>query len=142
MAASPCWLVVAAAATAGGGPAPVALLLPPPPTSHNPVTPSAPSTRQVDIPWPYKGFESFPACWFGADPTGSPAPGTDAEPNTTMAIMARHQLVGWGWQQGMYDFPCNKLTAEACLQYAAQSFAIFTIKNQTGVRPSFVYRNL
>ena len=100
------------------------------------------AAREVEFPWPYKGFESFPACWFGANPTGSPAPGTDAEPNTTMAIMARHQLVGWGWQQGMYDFPCNKLTAEACLQYAAQSFAVYTIKNQTGVRPSFVYRNL
>ena len=77
---------------------------------------TAAAPRAVEIPWEYKGFQSFPACWFGANPTGSPAPGTDAEPNTTMAIMARHQLVGWGWQQGMYDFPCNKLTAEASSQ--------------------------
>ena len=94
--------------------------------------------RLVDIPWEYKGFQSFPSCWFGANPTGL----NPGEPNTTMAVMAKHQLVGWGWQQGMYDFPCKALSEEQCLQYAAQSFSIYTIKNGTGLHPSFVYRNM
>ena len=53
------------------------------------------SARVVDIPWEYKGFETFPAAWFGASPTGAAARGMMPESNVTMEIMARHQLVGW-----------------------------------------------
>eukprot|EP00937_MAST-01D_sp_MAST-1D-sp2_P005378 g5378.t1 len=43
-------------------------------------------------PWPYKGFETFPALWFGQNRSG-----LDSAPQ--MALEARHQIVGWGWQQ-------------------------------------------
>ena len=42
------------------------------------------------------------------------------ESNATLAVMARHQLVGWGWQQGMYDIPCSTSTAEQCAKDAVE----------------------
>jgi hypothetical protein len=63
------------------------------------------------------------------------------ESNVTMGVMARHQLVGWGWQQGMYDFPCDAVDATSCLRYAAESFAVYTILNGTGLHPTFSYRH-
>eukprot|EP01051_Picozoa_sp_SAG22_P006084 SAG22_NODE_386_length_11304_cov_3.084694_1_plen_777_part_00 len=50
------------------------------------------SARVVDNPWKYKGFETFPAAWFGASPTGAAARGMMPESNVTMGVMARHQL--------------------------------------------------
>eukprot|EP00662_Eupelagonemidae_sp_cell21_P048061 gene48061-52512_t len=54
--------------------------------------------------------------FFGGNPTGY-IPG-EAPPR--LAMMARHQLVGWGWQQGEYDFPCKE---EECLAIAAENFS-------------------
>ena len=98
-------------------------------------------TRVVDIPWEYLGFRAFPAAWFGASPTGSASRGMMPESNATMATMARHQLVGWGWQQGMYDFPCDAVDSTSCLRYAAEGFAVYTILNGTGLHPTFSYRH-
>lgn len=43
------------------------------------------------FPWEYKGFESFPAMYFGANETGP-------ESEEELGLIARHQLAGWGWQ--------------------------------------------
>eukprot|EP01065_Artemidia_motanka_P033244 TRINITY_DN40216_c0_g1_i1.p1 TRINITY_DN40216_c0_g1~~TRINITY_DN40216_c0_g1_i1.p1 ORF type:complete len:449 (+),score=108.82 TRINITY_DN40216_c0_g1_i1:72-1349(+) len=93
--------------------------------------------REVDVPWDYRGYDSFPANYFGANPTGM-IPG---DTNATLKVMAKHQLVGWGWQQGMYDFPCKADTEELCLSYAAQNFSTYAEKQGAGRIPSFVYRN-
>eukprot|EP01052_Picozoa_sp_SAG31_P019789 SAG31_NODE_1459_length_8254_cov_4.297854_9_plen_314_part_00 len=47
-------------------------------------------------PFEYAGFSSFPASFFGANPVG-------VENRTEMALVARHQLAGWGWQAGCSD---------------------------------------
>jgi hypothetical protein len=43
-------------------------------------------------PWQYRGFESFPAFFFGANQSGP-------EPRTELSLVARHHFAGWGWQQ-------------------------------------------
>ena len=43
------------------------------------------------IPWIYKGYDSFPTNWFGANPTGGL--GGPGESNVTLTVMARHPLV-------------------------------------------------
>lgn len=58
--------------------------------------------RRSRLPWTYHGWESFPTNWFGANPTGGL--GGPGENNATLAVMTRHQLVGWGWQQGMCEY--------------------------------------
>ncbi|CAK9058225.1 unnamed protein product [Durusdinium trenchii] len=43
-------------------------------------------------PWPYKGFTSFPAFYFGANESG-------LENASWLPFVAQHQVAGWGWQQ-------------------------------------------
>lgn len=56
--------------------------------------------------------------------------------------MARHHLVGWGWQQGMYDIPCSCSVAQQCGRDAATTFRNYTIKHHLPPRPTFTYRNM
>ena len=46
------------------------------------------------LPFPYTGFDRFPAFYFGSRPEGLQGEGQ-------LAVMARHSLVGWGWEQGL-----------------------------------------
>jgi hypothetical protein len=57
------------------------------------VLPAVAHARVLPPPWPYDGFAHFPTLWFGAN-----ASGLDNE--TTLALVARHALAGYGWQQG------------------------------------------
>ena len=57
-------------------------------------------TSKIPFPFPYRGFESFPASFFGADIWG-------VENGTEMALVAKHQLSGWGWQQGCMQQCCS-----------------------------------
>jgi hypothetical protein len=84
--------------------------------------------------------QRFPTNWFGANPTGPL--GGPGEGNATLEIMARHSLVGWGWQQGMYDIPCSCSVAQQCAADAAATFANYTRKHQLSPIPSFTYRNM
>ena len=57
-------------------------------------TPSLPRPIARPLPFPYTGYDRFPAFYFGSRPEG-----LQAEPQ--LATMARHSLVGWGWEQGL-----------------------------------------
>jgi hypothetical protein len=98
----------------------------------------ASSSSPRAIPWKYEGWNSFPSNWFGANPTGI-IPG---ESNSTLAVMARHQLVGWGWQQGMYDIPCSIATGQQCAKDAVETLANYTKREGIPAIPSFPYRNM
>ena len=56
--------------------------------------------------------------------------------------MAKHHLVGWGWQQGMYDIPCSVSTGQQCAADAAATFENFTRTRGMASVPSFPYRNM
>lgn len=58
------------------------------------------ATAKMQFPFPYKGFDSFPASFFGADIWG-------VENSTEMALVAKHQVSGWGWQQGCMQQCCS-----------------------------------
>ena len=76
-------LLTAAAGAAAAAPAePAAAAAPPPPSPYSGPKP----------PWPYRGFERFPAVWFGQNRSG-------LDNATQMDLEAKHQIVGWGWQQ-------------------------------------------
>ena len=62
--------------------------------------PLSATTAKIPFPFPYKGFESFPASFFGADIWG-------VENSTEMALVAKHQVSGWGWQQGCMQQCCS-----------------------------------
>eukprot|EP00038_Savillea_parva_P005088 m.147135 g.147135 ORF g.147135 m.147135 type:complete len:470 (-) comp11658_c1_seq3:2457-3866(-) len=61
-------------------------------------------TAKIPMPFPYRGYDHFPASFFGADIHG-------VESDTEMALVAKHQVSGWGWQQGCMQSccppPCN-----------------------------------
>ena len=52
-------------------------------------TAAAPGVPPMAFPFPYRGWDSFPASFFGADPYG-------LENDTELALIAKHQLSGWG----------------------------------------------
>jgi len=52
------------------------------------------------MPFPYKGYEKFPSSFVGADIWG-------IENETEMALVAKHQISGWGWQQGCMQQCCS-----------------------------------
>lgn len=43
-------------------------------------------------PWPYRGFDRFPAHYFGAN-------GSGLESAARLELVAKHQFAGYGWQQ-------------------------------------------
>ena len=91
-------------------------------------------------PWRYNGFESFPSFFFGANQTGS-------EPPTELALIAKHQFAGWGWQQDVDVTPAsddghfyNEETASAQAATRLASYIQFSgaPKKTQGI---FVYRH-
>ena len=60
------------------------------PTAVTPPTP--PPYSGPRPPWPYQGFKRFPAVWFGQNRSG-------LDNASQMDLEAKHQIVGWGWQQ-------------------------------------------
>ena len=55
---------------------------------------------KMPMPFPYKGYEAFPASFFGADIWG-------VESAEEMRLVAKHQVAGWGWQQGCMQQCCS-----------------------------------
>jgi hypothetical protein len=145
-------LLTAAAGAAAAAPAePAAAAAPPPPSPYSGPKP----------PWPYRGFERFPAVWFGQNRSG-------LDNATQMDLEAKHQIVGWGWQQnfdtvGKYTSnettgtgrPCNKTSCgingtlyqqETSLAQMASRFAAFCEFSPPNpahqVQGKFVYRHM
>ena len=82
--------------------------------------------------WAYSGWDRFPSFYFGASETGPQSP-------AELAFIARHAMVGWGWQQG------NKVlgaSGEAQGQQAAAALRSIAPVNHSGTTPDgcFVYR--
>jgi hypothetical protein len=61
---------------------------------------AATAGAKIPMPFEYKGFDAFPASFFGADIWG-------VENDTEMALVAKHQISGWGWQQGCMQQCCS-----------------------------------
>ena len=92
-------------------------------------------------PWPYKGYESFPAFFFGANATGP-------ENAKQTALVARYQFAGWGWQQSVdRTSPAedghywNEETALAQAATRLASFVEFSPRPDTQNQAIFVYRH-
>eukprot|EP00039_Didymoeca_costata_P006567 m.91396 g.91396 ORF g.91396 m.91396 type:complete len:414 (-) comp13301_c0_seq7:2565-3806(-) len=66
------------------------------------------AASKIPFPWEYKGWTEFPASFFGADPSG-------LENVTQLAFVSRHQVAGWGWQQGC-EAECGSGCARGCPQ--------------------------
>ena len=112
-------------------------------------------------PWRYAGFERFPAVWFGQNRSG-------LDNATQMDLEAKHQIVGWGWQQnfdtvGKYTAnettgtgrPCNRSSCgingtlyqqETSLAQMASRFAAYREFAPPDpahqVQGTFVYRHM
>jgi len=63
-------------------------------------TPTVKTDERMPMPFPYAGYDAFPASFFGADIWG-------VENATEMALVAKHQISGWGWQQGCMQSCCS-----------------------------------
>jgi hypothetical protein len=113
---------------------------PPPDPSSPPVLPAYTGPKP---PWPYKGYDRFPAVWFGQNRSG-------LDNATQMDLEAKHQIVGWGWQQnfdtvGKYTsnqttgtgLPCNKtscgINGTLYQQEVRRLLACYTVPNLTCV---------
>lgn len=49
---------------------------------------------RIASPWPTNGYDKLPALWFGANETG-------LDSADTLALVGKHALSGYGWQQGI-----------------------------------------
>ena len=91
-------------------------------------------------PWSYKGYESFPSHYFGANQSGP-------QPVAELALIAQHQFAGWGWQADVDVTPTsddghyyNEETASAQVATRFASFAEFSGAPKT-TQGVFVYRH-
>lgn len=91
------------------------------------------------VPWPVQdGFERLPVMWFGANTSG-------LDSQDTLALIARHRIGGYGWQQGTGTLqPQDNLgRGEVHLAMAATHLADYldsqALANATLV---FVYRQI
>eukprot|EP01052_Picozoa_sp_SAG31_P032980 SAG31_NODE_3673_length_3999_cov_2.498974_1_plen_181_part_00 len=91
-------------------------------------------------PWQYNGWASFPSFFFGANQTGP-------EPPAELALIAKHQFAGWGWQQDVDVTPASddghfysEETASAQAATRLASYVEFSgaAKKTQGI---FVYRH-
>ena len=103
--------------------------------------PSAPLPRlksdDQKWPWKYGGFESFPSWW---GPAGR-KDGPDTE--SYQSLIAKHQVSGWGWQQGV-DGSCAMAGEEQC-----ELNSLGQLRNWSAAVPGrpfpeavYVYRNI
>ena len=112
-------------------------------------------------PWTYRGYDRFPAVWFGQNRSG-------LDNASQMDLEAKHQVVGWGWQQNFDSVakytsnastgtgrPCNKTTClpngtiyqqETSLAQMASRFAAFREFSRPNpahqTQATFVYRHM
>lgn len=113
-------------------------------------SPQLPPYSGPKPPWPYRGYSRFPAVWFGQNRSG-------LDSATEMALEAKHQIVGWGWQQNyntVGKYKANHTTGtngtyyqqETSLAQMASRFAAyveFSPPNYTRqVQATFVYRHM
>jgi hypothetical protein len=112
---------------------------PPAPPPAPPTPPLKPYTGPLP-PWPYVGFKTFPAHFFGANASGQ-------ENAAELALIAKHQFAGWGWQQDENASPDaddgHFYNEETALAQAASRFGAFV---EFGPLPKktqavFVYRH-
>ena len=72
--------------------------------------------------WPYRGFDRFPAHFFGANSSGT-------ESAAETRLIAKHQFAGWGWQQAVDNTSKsddgNYYSEETSLAQAATRLATF-----------------
>lgn len=64
------------------------------PTACNPTGCGMVSGWRVSSPWPTDGFDRLPTLWFGANETG-------LDSQDTLAMLGRHAVSGYAWQQGI-----------------------------------------
>lgn len=87
--------------------------------------------------WTYGGFDSFPSWWGPAGKKSGPeSPGY-------LPLITRHQVAGWGWQQGV-DGSCYAGGDEQC-----QLASLSQLRNYSAAAPGrsfpqavYVYRNI
>ena len=125
------------------------------------LSPPLPQYAGPKPPWPYRGFDKFPAVWFGQNRSG-------LDNASQMDLEAKHQIAGWGWQQGFATvakytapnttgtgMPCNRTTClpngtiyqqETSLAQMASRFAAFREFSPPNpahqVQATFVYRHM
>jgi hypothetical protein len=92
-------------------------------------------------PWQYRGYESFPAFFFGANASGP-------ENANQTAMVAKFQFAGWGWQQSVNRTSpvedghyWNEETALAQAATRLASFVEFAPQPDTQNQAIFVYRH-
>lgn len=93
------------------------------------VLPGLVACATLQPPWPYTGFSVFPALWFGANATG-------LDSTAQLALIARHSIAGYGWQQNANtsDFRHMESNGEA---------AAVHLRDTVGPSmPIFVYRHM
>jgi hypothetical protein len=89
--------------------------------------------------WPVQdGFARLPVMWFGANTSGLDNP-------DTLALLARHRVAGYGWQQGTGTLsPAGNVgRGEVHLAAAATHLADYLAANNSSSNPLvFVYRQI
>ena len=100
------------------------------------------SGRHVEPPpWPVSdGFARLPVMWFGANASG-------LDSDTTLALIARHRVGGYGWQQGTGALTpgANLGRGEVFLAEAATHLADYVAAHPSAGTPPplvFVYRQV
>lgn len=91
-------------------------------------------SKKIAIPWQYHGYNEFPVLFFGASPQ-------NLESISTMTLAARHEIVGWGWQQNNTGLPQE----EENLYNQAKAFNKFYNNKSNNINhntySTFVYRS-
>lgn len=93
-------------------------------------------------PWNYKGYNSFPAFYFGANESG-------LENSSWLPFVAQHQVAGWGWQQNFHSVGQDRWhysQQEVSLAQMASRMATYMevtpASPQKRLQALFVYRHL
>lgn len=93
-------------------------------------------------PWNYKGYNSFPAFYFGANESG-------LENSSWLPFVTQHQVAGWGWQQNFHSVGQDRWhysQQEVSLAQMASRMATYMevtpASPQKRLQALFVYRHL
>ena len=84
--------------------------------------------------WPYRGYERFPALFFGAQ-NGSNTTMVPVEPASNLEWITKHQLAGYGWQHAI-----GRMKEEDSLHQVAKQTKAYAEKAGRAVA-TFVYRD-
>jgi hypothetical protein len=84
--------------------------------------------------WRYRGYESFPAMFFGAQ-NGTNTTLDPLEPDSNLAWITKHQLAGYGWQHAV-----GRMREEDSLHQVAKQTKAYAARAGREV-VTFVYRD-